>query len=130
MRDFSYVGIKLTKAKTISEGLTKCKIQKLTRQNPLYEHVKLHQLIKGRKPCTLCDHAHTSQGRYGGKKLSASSPKHSPQRARTMRLHSQRGLVEESPQAGVSLQLDRFQEVLGRFDEGLRRTHSQFGRMK
>jgi hypothetical protein len=45
MKDFSYVGIKLTKAKTISEGLTKCKIQKLTRQNPVYEHLKLHQLI-------------------------------------------------------------------------------------
>ena len=36
MKDFSYVGIKLTKAKTISEGLTKCKIEKLTRQNPVY----------------------------------------------------------------------------------------------
>lgn len=54
MKDFSFVGIKLTKAKTISEGLTKCKIQKLTRQNPLYEHIKLHQLINGRKPCLLC----------------------------------------------------------------------------
>jgi hypothetical protein len=54
MKDFSYVGIKLTKAKTISEGLTKCKIQKLTRQNPVYEHLKLHQLIQGRKKCQLC----------------------------------------------------------------------------
>lgn len=26
MKDFSFVGIKLTKAKSISEGLTRCKI--------------------------------------------------------------------------------------------------------
>jgi hypothetical protein len=54
MKDFSYVGIKLTKAKTISEGLTKCKIQKLTRQNPVYEHLKFHQLLSGKKECHLC----------------------------------------------------------------------------
>jgi len=57
MREFSYVGIKLTKAKTISEGLTKCKIDKLTRQNPVYEHIKLHKLINGRKECHLCSTA-------------------------------------------------------------------------
>lgn len=54
MKDFSYVGIKITKAKTISEGLTKCKIEKLTRRNPLYEHLNFHKLIFGKKECQLC----------------------------------------------------------------------------
>jgi len=49
MKELSYVGIKITKAKTIREGLTKCKIQKLTRKNPIYEHLQLHRLKKDKK---------------------------------------------------------------------------------
>jgi hypothetical protein len=100
MREFSYVGIKLTKTKTLSEGLTKCKIQKLTRQNPLYEHVKLHRLMQGRKRCTLCATATAHSPRA---KTAPLSPTQSPRRTRTMRLHSQRGLMQESPQAAVSV---------------------------
>lgn len=36
MKEISYVGIKLTKAKSITEGLTRCKIDKLSRKNPVY----------------------------------------------------------------------------------------------
>lgn len=54
MKEISYVGIKLTKAKSISEGLNKCKIQKLTRNNPVYEHIKLHQKFKNAKKCPIC----------------------------------------------------------------------------
>jgi hypothetical protein len=46
MKDFSYVSIKLTKAKTITEGITRCKIDKLSRKNPVYEHLQLHKLHK------------------------------------------------------------------------------------
>ncbi len=38
--------------------------------------------------------------------------------------------MQESPQATVSMELDRFQGVLGKFEDGLRRTRSQFGRMR
>lgn len=49
MKDFSYVGIKSTKAQSISEGLTRCKVQKLTRRNPIYDHLKLHVTLKKKK---------------------------------------------------------------------------------
>ena len=45
MKDFSYVNIKRTKAKSLSLGLHQCKIDKFTRQNPITEHLKFHKLI-------------------------------------------------------------------------------------
>jgi hypothetical protein len=54
MKEISYVGLKLTKAKSLNEGLTRCKIDKLTRKNPLYEHLQLHKVSKKMKNCPLC----------------------------------------------------------------------------
>ena len=36
MRGLTYVNIKSTKAKSISEGMTRCQIEKLSRNNPVY----------------------------------------------------------------------------------------------
>ena len=54
MKDFSYVGIKITKAKTISQGLTRCKIQKLSRNNPVYQHLILHKKYRPKSQCEIC----------------------------------------------------------------------------
>lgn len=54
MKDFSYVGIKLTKAHSLSQGINRCKIQRLTRKNPVYEHLSLHKKMKKNSVCSLC----------------------------------------------------------------------------
>jgi len=53
MRGLTYVNIKSTKAKSISEGMTRCQIEKLSRNNPVYEHIRLHKK-RSLPACPVC----------------------------------------------------------------------------
>lgn len=40
MKDYSYVGIKMSKAKSLCEGLERCIVDKFGKQNPIYQHLQ------------------------------------------------------------------------------------------
>jgi hypothetical protein len=154
MKDVSYVGIKSMKAKSISEGLTRCRIDRLSRQNPIYEHLKIHKLRKGKSECNLCKSAIAvvKPSSLDKTQLNLDSRVNwkSPSRIKTEPTKTASTKVSKRPfsicynykswsalqkamestaKTEAISQIDKIKIVIEKFDDGLRRTKSNFNKL-